>query len=494
MKRISELIKVNDIRQWQRNDIITITAGTGTGKSYFIKNILYAFAKKQNKKILMLIHRTNCVNQFREEIIQDKKTDVIDIQTYQKLEFKELHNYEIFLHQYQYIVCDEFHYFMSDASFNKTTDISLNLILNTNATKIFMSATGNYVKNYIANYKHIETIDYTLPIEYKFNTLTFFNKDTTLEELAKEAIKTKEKIIFFIQSAKKAYELHLQFKDYSLFNCSKSNKEYYKKVDKKKISDMLSDEKFEGNMLITTTCMDAGINLIDTDIKHIVVDVKDVGSLIQCIGRKRIQGLNDYVNVYIKTINNKQLGGTETQLNKKIEMADYLRENDVKSFILKYPREYDKSNIVYDDPVEEDDKGTKKVNEMMYFKCKTDLVNIDIMKQLGDFGYCKYLANLFGFYDEDTGKYNYRVLEEEKGKDLLIHYLENIKGQKLFKDDKEELKKVFNKAGLKARTLGINTLNGWLKDLKINYIIENKMTSKIINSKKKNIRYWIVIE
>ncbi|MBV4418279.1 DEAD/DEAH box helicase family protein [Clostridium tyrobutyricum] len=494
-KRISEIIKIDDIRQWN-NNTVTITAGTGTGKSYFIKNILYAFAKKNNKKILMLIHRTNCVNQFQNEINKDKKIDVIDIHTYQKLEFKEIHKYKNLLDQYQYIVCDEFHYFLSDAAFNKTTDISLNLILSQNVTKIFMSATGDYIKQYLNRKKKIKTIDYSLPIKYKFENLVFFNYDTTLVELAKDAIKTSEKIIFFIQSAQKAYGLYLQFEKYSLFNCSRNNKQYFKKVDQEKVMDMLVKEKFEENILITTTCMDAGINLIDTDIKHIVCDVKDVGSLIQCIGRKRIKSLDDYVNIYIKTITNKQLGGIETQLNKKIEMADYLKENGIKNYILKYPRQNDYSNIIYDDPVEENNKCTKKINEMMYFKCKIDLLNINKMKQLGNFGYCKYLANIFGFYN-NSQKYNYIILEEQKEKDILINYLENIKGTKLFSDERKELKKIFNKAGLKARTMGRHTLNGWLKDLGLPYTINHDIDKRRkLNNGNKNLnrgkRYWIV--
>lgn len=485
-QRISDFIQIDDIRKWKQNDIITITAGTGTGKSYFIKNILYAFAKKQNKKILMLIHRTNCTDQFKQEIKEDKKTDIIDIKTYQSLEFKELHNFENYLSKYEYIVCDEFHYFMSDASFNHNTDISLNLILKQqNAIKIFMSATGDYVKNYINNIKHIETIDYTLPITHKnIKQLTFFNKDETLYAFAKECVEKNDKGIFFIQSAEKAYKLYTKFKKCSLFNCGKSDKHYKKNVKKKKIDDMLKNEKFEKNMLITTTVMDAGVNICDTDLKHIVVDVKDVGSLLQCIGRKRIQNDKDQFYLYIKAISNKELGGMKTQLLKKIEMADYLKQNDVKSLIQKYPRQNDINNIIYDDPVEDDDKGTKKINEMMYFKCKTDMLEIDNMLWYGKYGYCKYMANLLGFYDEDSGKYSYRLIEEEYNNNKLEECLKKIVGKKLFKVNQNKLKKVFNEYGLKARTMGIHTLNGYLKDTKLNYIIVPK--------KSNDKRYWII--
>jgi len=206
MKRVSEEVTIDKIEKWDETDIITICAGTGVGKSYFIKNNLYAMAKRDGNKILMLIHRTNCITQFEEEIIRDKKTDVIDIMTYQRLEYMFLKGSYKDLSDYQYIICDEFHYFMSDASFSKTTDISLNMILEQLfTTKIFMSATGDYMKKYINEVKGIETIDYKLDITYGFiKKLTFYYTDEYLETYIENAIASNSKTIIFLQSATKA--------------------------------------------------------------------------------------------------------------------------------------------------------------------------------------------------------------------------------------------------------------------------------------------------
>lgn len=85
----------------------------GAGKSYFCKNILYEVAKSEQGKILMMIHRSNCVDQFRYEIETDGKADVIEVITYQSLEYSKLHNTNKYdLSQYMFIVCDEFHYFL----------------------------------------------------------------------------------------------------------------------------------------------------------------------------------------------------------------------------------------------------------------------------------------------------------------------------------------------------------------------------------------------
>lgn len=484
--RVSELITIDEVRQWEEEDIITVIAGTGTGKSYFIKNILYAFAKEQNKKILFLIHRTDCVNQFQKEIEKDKKTDTIIIKTYQYLEalykFKKVFDFS----EYAYIVCDEFHYFLSDASFNISTDMSLNIILaETDKTKIFMSATGDYMKRYINKIKGIETKDYKLPIEYIFiKKLVYFQKDETLEKFIEEAIEKNHKTIFFIQSAQKAYELYNKYKDHCLFNCSKNNDKYYKYVDIEKINNLLENQTFDELILITTTCMDAGVNIIDTNIKHIIVDVKDLGTIIQCIGRKRIQHKEDRIFLYIKTISNKQLGGMKTQLKRKIEKADFLREHTVKEYIEQYPRQYDYSNIVYDEIVEENNKGTKKVNELMYFKCNLDICDIEFMLIRGNYGYCKYLAFLFGFQDQETGKYNYTTLEENYKEESMEEYLEKLIGKKLFKDEQKELIDKIDVRVNSRQQKSYKKLNEGLKMINCPYII--------IPKKSNSVRYWII--
>ena len=53
----------NDFENWTEGDIIFINAGTGVGKSHFIKTVLYDHCKKHNKKILLLSNRNNLKSQ-----------------------------------------------------------------------------------------------------------------------------------------------------------------------------------------------------------------------------------------------------------------------------------------------------------------------------------------------------------------------------------------------------------------------------------------------
>ena len=485
-------------KEWKNGDIITITAGTGVGKSHFIKNDLYKWAKSQDKRILFLIHRVNCVEQFKSEIERDNKTDVITIRTYQAIEHKYLQTIEDYnFDKYDYIVLDEFHYFMSDAQFNITTDISFDQIINSGKILICMSATANNMTKYINNYKKKETIPYNMPIEFNFiKSLTFVNSDDSTEQLLEDLIKENKKSIFFINSAEKAYNLHKKFKEHTMFNCSKSNKDYYKKyVDKDKVKTMLENERFEDLILITTSTMDAGVNIKDLDLKTIYVDIPDTEVLKQCIGRKRIQGDGDSFDLYIKNINGKSLEAKRRRLEKKREMAEYFSEHGEHEYLKKYHKSYDSTIMVYDKI-----GGGKKLNELMYFKSLIDIVEIDDIKMFGEFGYCKHMALMFECVDRNCSpiRFEYKVYECEKKKLTLSDKLDKLVGKKLWKDEQKELIDMIDMWVNRRQKTRIDALNIGLELEKIPYQISStkdktKRLPDGTENPNKDKHYWTVI-
>lgn len=513
--RLTDVIKVEDVIKWKPNDNVLIAAPMGAGKSYFCKNVLYDIAKSVNGKILMLIHRSNCVEQFKYEIETDGKSDVIEVITYQSLEYSKLHNTNKYnLSDYMFVVCDEFHYFFNDSSFNNKTAISFNMIMNNEtAIHVFMSATGDHMARYMRKYirdNNLESaIEYEIPFDFSFiKELTFFHKDVTMEEFLKEGIDNGDKGIFFIQSAEKAYKLYSKHKKKCVFNCSANNKKYYEYVNKEKIKDILRNQKFEEQFLITTSCFDAGINIIDTDVKHIVIDIVDIGSLIQCMGRKRIQSDNDKVNVYIKIINNQKLAGLKRSMEQKIQMADFYMDSgySIDKLINEYPMQNDVNNILYDDLVYDakgkiiPDSYTKKINEPMYFKKKEDIADYSFMlKNFEKFGYCKYLATTFGFYDEDTGRCTYRMINEDY--DLKTYMEQMVKDNVILlqlRDRNDLIKKINAKQDGKLLK-SANTLNSVLEEREVDYRIKVFETSRSFidengNRKKKNYKNaWKIV-
>lgn len=515
IKRVTDLIKKEDAEKWKPRDNVLIASPMGAGKSYFCKNILFEIAKSENKKILMLIHRSNCVEQFQYEIEADGKADVIEVITYQSLEYSVLHNTNKFdLSKYKFVVCDEFHYFFNDSSFNNKTAISFNMIMsNTESVRVFMSATGEhmarYMRKYIKDNGLEEAVEYEIPFDFSFiEQLTFFHKDKTMEEFLKEGVAKGDKGIFFIQSAEKAYKLYSKYKRYCVFNCSANNRKYYEYVDKDKVKNILINQRFNEQFLITTSCFDAGINIVDTDVKHIVIDIVDIGSLIQCIGRKRIQNEDDKLNVYIKIINNQKLAGLKRTMEKKIEMADYYMDNEfsVDKLIEKYPMQNDINNILYDDLVYDQNGNvipnsyTKRINEPMYFKKKEDIADYSIMlKKFDTFGYCKYLALMFGFYDEGTGRFTYRMINEDYELESYLKKMVTAETVLLQLKDRSELIKKIN-AKQDGRLLKkADTLNKILEEREIDYRIKEFETTRNYvdeNGEKKKKKYksaWRVV-
>ena len=484
MKKITvtDIINVENIKKWESGDTIVISAGTGKGKSHFIKNRLAAFASSKNKKILFLIHRSRTVGQFRAEIEREGKSHIVDVRTYQSLEAKLRKNEKIDFSEYAYIVSDEFHYFLSDSAFNKFTDMSLRAILDTDtAVKIFMSATGDDTLKYIENIEKANIKEkYSISSNYDYiNSINFYNNDDTLKELMYKWIKNGEKALIFIQSDSKAYDLYREFEEYSVFNCSRNNKDYYKYVNEDKIEEILSSERFESQFLITTTAMDAGVNLIDVELHNIVVDIKNTGSLIQAVGRKRIQNSNDTVNLYVKNIIDKELNLMKGNLANRIQMAKFLKENGDKKFIKEYYRRSDNSGIIYLDT-----DFTLRINKLMYNNTLISMLENSCMKNKGKNGYAKFILEKF---DKENEKVV--LLESKKRKSSVKEYLEKLFEDKVvilaLRDRKELIEKINNRADGK-RLRSEKSINAALEELNIPYRVTKFETSRIINGKKKN--------
>ncbi|GLI10766.1 hypothetical protein YDYSG_68020 [Paenibacillus tyrfis] len=485
-QRVSDIITIEDIKSWNTGDLISITSGTGTGKSYFVRNLLYAIAMAEGKKILYLVNRKRLLQQIKQELVSDKKTDIIDVFTYQKIQAHVLHeNTTDFKDIYKYIVCDEYHYFITDASFNHTTDLSLDTIIAANdRIRIFMSATSNFMLDYLERHKNLKVNKYEIDYQYNhIKKIFFYENDATVKKFLFE-LNQNEKVIYFCHSAERAYKLSKEFVD-SLFVCGDSNKEYKRYLKTEEIQKMLEDERFEQQFLFTTHTLDNGINIIDEDVKYIIVDIEDFDILIQCIGRKRTQGKDDNITILIKKMNHKSIGGRVTQLNKKLKMADFLiAGNTTEDFIKKYPRQYS-GDMIYDSFKNE--SIIKTVNEVMYCKCTYDIDTFnEILKE--ENGYEKKILGLLK-------KEKYELLEHHYDSLTLNDYLNALVGKKMFKDEQKQFKdfikqNIINIPKSSHGSLGYNTINGYFRDNDLQFLIKSEEEKE--RGKNRGKRYWII--
>lgn len=482
-------VLVEHIKEWNSGDIITVTAGTGVGKSYFIKNQLYPIAKKEGKKILFFVNRTRLADQFKQEIIRDKKDDVIEIILYQSLEYK-LKQSELYVkEQYKYIVCDEFHYFLTESKYNDSTDESLNLILKENEKiRIFMSATSNAMIEYF-NSKSLKYHAYKLPFNFDhIEKLLFFKNDKVCEKFLR-SIDPSDKVIYFSKSAKRAYELHETFEN-SMFVCSDSGTTKERRfLDKDKIMTMLQEEKFNEQFLFTTSTLDNGINLFDKEIKYIVASIIDIDILLQCLGRKRIIDKQDKVTVIIKDISNKMLNKLIDDGKRQLEPADYLIENGTYKYIQKYKKK--RSRLVYDKECSNNESQYEKViNDLIYFKEQFDIRLFEKMMEQEN-GYMEYIKDLLM---QDS----YEVLDDEFEKSTICDYLDTLVNKRLFKEEQDKLINIINLRDNRNRQQkDIKMLNVYFESNNIPYTIRNladkrrKLEDGSPNPYRDK-RYWVV--
>ncbi|QUH20220.1 DEAD/DEAH box helicase family protein [Alkaliphilus sp. B6464] len=486
-KYVSDVITTKHINNWNNGDVILITAPTGRGKSTLILRDLQEIAKLENEKILLLTNRDLLKNQFKNIITT---TDTIKVINYQLLENIILNQKEIKeLSNYKYIICDEAHYFFTDSGFNNLTDLSLKWILEQyDKIRIMMSATASTITNYIKQIG-IEFKEYKLKHDYSYiDTLYFYEDDQVLKKMLFE-LPSNEKALYFTL-AKKAYETSQEL-DNASFLCSKHNKRYSQYVDNEIRKQIVEQDMFSSQILCTTTTLDNGVNIKDNQVKHIIIDVFDVDTIEQCLGRRRI-GQGEKTNVYIKKYSNQSLSGKRQGLINTMRYANMLRNEGIEELIKQYPRK-SYGNLIYD--VVDNGNVQKRINEIMYFKCE-DTINFcdDLLSSNKKDNYARYIAKRFKYDYKNTfnldDMYNCLTLSDK---------LEKLIGIKLYKQDQLKLIDDIDVRVDGKQQRSISKLNEGLKMLKLPYLIIKNVDKdrKLLNGEDNPNRdktYWQVIK
>ena len=164
-------------------DTIFISSPTGSGKTHFILKVLLPYALSNGKKILYLVNRTVLKEQLEKEIrgCSYALQDSIEVELYQKIEgkilkleeelccsefeagyFQALRDYNIanalnirrpvckkeyhvnfhkvmeYYKKFDYVICDEAHYFLMDSNYNTNTIISYRFVKELFSRKILI--------------------------------------------------------------------------------------------------------------------------------------------------------------------------------------------------------------------------------------------------------------------------------------------------------------------------------------------------------------------
>lgn len=507
---VTELIE-EEYKNWNES-VVLLGFGTGRGKTTFALNVYCKYLQSLDKKVLYLCNRTK----LREQIESDAKkygAAGIDIMSYQRL--SETIRYGHSLH-YDVYICDEAHYFLSDAEFNVYTDLAYDHILNEeNSTRVYMTATYENIFSKIKEdlrEKNEKAIEYYLPTDYSYvDHVYWWKKKDDIYGIIDHLLKdTDDKIIYFCNSLKKMRDLYDHYSpnkgkwyeedkkylknsklQYMSFICSKNeteaedvnNENYFIRnycsnnhIIKNKSGDGFT---FDNRILISTKVLDNGIDFKDQSIKHIICDVFDLETAIQCLGRKRILSEDDRCSFYIRDWQHNHLNLFLSGIEEQLESPTmFITEND--KWIRKYgkDREHKDTTIYYDFDLKE-----HRINKLRFRKMISDKKMITKMIERKT----SYRAEITKY----LGTVNCVDIENIKKdhiKDAIEIWITEHMEQYLSNEQKEEF---ISLCDLKDRygrqQKRISTLSDYLKH-NYGFVITNKQH----RVDKKRIKQWVI--
>lgn len=357
-------------RDWVRYNPVLVSAQTGQGKNHFIMKSLIPHACQTNQHVVLLSNRVALSAQQKVELLHTLKMPrgvYSDDELIKKEEFGPVTvwSYQAVLQRlprllkqadafspHGYLILDEAHFFLSDAPFNAETETIFKSLLRAFRfyKRIYMSATPDDILpviSYLENSdltcrKQLELFDistpvrpishqpvndslciYQFPRNYSCYNIQFFSSMTELPEIINRRPKD-EKWLCFINNKEQQKTLSRSIKKETkhAVNCFDSSlKSSANKVWKKLITG-----SFPGDVLLTTSVIDNGVNITDTAVKNIVIEAADKVSFLQMLGRRRI-ALDESINVFVCVPDAKTIKYRLQHIDDLLKIVQVYRQN-----------------------------------------------------------------------------------------------------------------------------------------------------------------------
>lgn len=310
-----------DYMTWKEGSSIFISSPTGSGKTTFILEKLLPYLVGEDKKMLYLVNRTILKDQIEKKVLSlDMWCQMaIKIELYQTIENKYFTESIKEYCQYDYVVCDEAHYFLSDSNYNTRTILSFRFVKENfwKKVRIFISATIEQIQKYVEmNNKETRQIqswwleihekvgagkgmlsyntkrEYLAKRDYDYVDVAILNRR---DEIIDIVCKGDEKWLIFVDSKKLGdslkKELEKHFSGGRSFNQDSVvfiNSEYKRDPDSlNQVKSIISDCKQSAKILIATSVLDNGISLEDLELRNMIIIADTETEFIQMLGRKR---------------------------------------------------------------------------------------------------------------------------------------------------------------------------------------------------------------
>ena len=337
----------NEVDYWRPECPVLIEAQTGLGKTTFVYETLIPKALEQHKNVLIISNRIAISVQQKIRIMEmtgDRRRDLLTDLGIQKCEdfgairvitYHRLHellkdkDFTEWRERLLYVVADEAHFFTSDALFNRHCSYILRNLTTRfcHAIRIYMTATSwevlkplgeaerdNY-SNFLGAVTGTITRDrcfhrYIFPFDYSTYDLHFIKSLDELTEPIKKA--RSEKWIVFCDSRAKGKD----------FSGKLGESASYIDADTKESkvwNELMKNEHFDTQVLVTTAVLDCGVNIRDRAVKNIVICTDNRTSLFQMAGRKRLDS-QETVTVWVVEPDKKALSGRAMQYKRQLDL------------------------------------------------------------------------------------------------------------------------------------------------------------------------------
>lgn len=342
MRFIADSIK-QEYEKWTEGDVVFISSPTGSGKTTFVLNTLLPYLRKKGKRVLYLVNRTILKEQLEHEIrnLPYDLQNTIQVELYQTIERKLL---EFFLwnndyyereanrySEFDYVVCDEAHYFLMDSNYNTNTILSYSYIRNYyyNKIRIYMSATIKEIQEVTEldldnnSYQETEWLGIISHVKkehkvYRHNRYKYPRNPgdgyiDIYDDIDIHVLKDCKEITDIVISNDKKCEKWLIFVDSRKFG-NILKKDIMKAASKsaypiaeddivfvtsdynldlksfREVKDIASNSRQTAKILIVTSVLDNGINLNDIELRNVIIIADLKNEFLQMLGRKRTDG------------------------------------------------------------------------------------------------------------------------------------------------------------------------------------------------------------
>lgn len=326
-KYISNYITENEVRTWRnkRVEYVVISSPTGTGKNFFINNVLLKHVMEYDRSMLILSNRVGLNYQEKLELLYKLIEYTGDEDVIQRFDaydptktnyfvklapnlhccsYQHLVSSNLLLdNHYDFIILDECQFFLADSPFNSRTGQILNHIIDNTklTTKILLSATIEDAFNLMAEVDDEFLSDTNLLYYNKYVNRNIVSvKDVRSITELEQIISPKDKWVMFVSdsSVGKCVRDQLNSKNINSVFISRDEINSDPAI-RLKYNTLLYNQNTDNvaDVLISTSVLDNGINLYFNGSVNVFIDSVDKTQFIQMLGR--IRG-NSNINLFYR--------------------------------------------------------------------------------------------------------------------------------------------------------------------------------------------------